>query len=282
MRASVFEEAISGTRQQLGDAEQICARSTKQPPLPGPTSTLERIAHFRARRRPQTRTAYSSTPPDETDHSRLQRRHRQWSPYHLFKVDDDILIDAGTGITTLTLDELLAIDHVVLTHAHLDHVLACRCCSMPWAKAHHARCRACVARGARSPVCAYVRLHLWPDFREIPSADSPGGALRSWQMSEQTDPWHTHFTPLPVTTWCQLRHPGQRNRWQPVFSGDTTSSEAFTERSTPSPTCVTSLSKHHSKMPLPISPRHPSITGRIHWQRNCRNCVCGRKSGSPT
>ena len=39
------------------------------------------------------------------------------------QVDDDILIDAGTGITTLSFEQLLAIDHVFITHSHLDHVL---------------------------------------------------------------------------------------------------------------------------------------------------------------
>jgi ribonuclease BN (tRNA processing enzyme) len=38
-------------------------------------------------------------------------------------VDDDILIDAGSGITTLSLEQLEAVEHVFITHAHLDHVL---------------------------------------------------------------------------------------------------------------------------------------------------------------
>lgn len=41
-----------------------------------------------------------------------------------FLIDSDILIDAGTGVGDLTLDEMVRIDHVFLTHAHLDHVAA--------------------------------------------------------------------------------------------------------------------------------------------------------------
>ena len=37
-------------------------------------------------------------------------------------VDDDVLIDAGTGIGDLALAELQPIRHVFLTHAHLDHI----------------------------------------------------------------------------------------------------------------------------------------------------------------
>lgn len=36
-------------------------------------------------------------------------------------IDDDILIDAGTGVGDLSLEELRGIRHVFLTHAHLDH-----------------------------------------------------------------------------------------------------------------------------------------------------------------
>ena len=39
-------------------------------------------------------------------------------------VDHDILIDAGTGLSDLPLDELAAIDHVFITHSHLDHIAA--------------------------------------------------------------------------------------------------------------------------------------------------------------
>jgi ribonuclease BN (tRNA processing enzyme) len=37
-------------------------------------------------------------------------------------VDDDILIDAGTGVGDLSITELARIEHVFITHSHLDHV----------------------------------------------------------------------------------------------------------------------------------------------------------------
>ncbi len=37
-------------------------------------------------------------------------------------VDDDVLIDCGTGVGDLTLAELQRVRHVFLTHSHLDHV----------------------------------------------------------------------------------------------------------------------------------------------------------------
>ena len=39
-----------------------------------------------------------------------------------FLVDDDILLDAGTGVGDLSLEALAKIDHIFVTHSHLDHV----------------------------------------------------------------------------------------------------------------------------------------------------------------
>ena len=37
-------------------------------------------------------------------------------------LDDDVLIDAGTGVGDLSISALASIDHVFLTHSHMDHV----------------------------------------------------------------------------------------------------------------------------------------------------------------
>ena len=37
-------------------------------------------------------------------------------------LDHDILIDAGTGVGDLLMSELALIDHIFVTHSHMDHV----------------------------------------------------------------------------------------------------------------------------------------------------------------
>ncbi|ARU31378.1 3',5'-cyclic-nucleotide phosphodiesterase [Sulfuriferula sp. AH1] len=84
-------------------------------------------------------------------------------------VDDDILIDAGSGVTRLSLAQLAAIDHVFITHSHLDHIL-----SLPLLLDS-------VGAMRNRPVTVYaidgvleiLRQHIfnwrvWPDFSEIP------------------------------------------------------------------------------------------------------------------
>ena len=37
-------------------------------------------------------------------------------------IDNDVLIDCGTGVGDLSLEELGSIKHIFLTHGHLDHI----------------------------------------------------------------------------------------------------------------------------------------------------------------
>src|SRR5690606_14107726 len=37
-------------------------------------------------------------------------------------LDDDVLIDAGTGVGDLSVQQLAQIDHIFVTHSHMDHV----------------------------------------------------------------------------------------------------------------------------------------------------------------
>jgi ribonuclease BN (tRNA processing enzyme) len=39
-----------------------------------------------------------------------------------FLVDNDILLDAGTGVGDLSIEQLIEIDHIFITHSHLDHI----------------------------------------------------------------------------------------------------------------------------------------------------------------
>ena len=41
-----------------------------------------------------------------------------------FLIDGQVLIDAGTGVGDLTLQEMAEVNAVFLTHSHLDHVAA--------------------------------------------------------------------------------------------------------------------------------------------------------------
>lgn len=91
-----------------------------------------------------------------------------------FLVDDDILIDAGTGVEDLTIAELTSIDHVFLTHSHLDHIAA-----LPLVvDSVGARRGKPLVVHALPETIAALKAHIfnwviWPDFTEIPHYDRP-------------------------------------------------------------------------------------------------------------
>jgi ribonuclease BN (tRNA processing enzyme) len=91
-----------------------------------------------------------------------------------FRLDADVLIDAGTGVFGLELEELVAIDQVFLTHSHLDHVVG-----LPLLvdSVAHLRQRPLVVH-AIAQTREVLQRHVfngqvWPDFTRIPDPRSP-------------------------------------------------------------------------------------------------------------
>ncbi|HNP34947.1 MAG TPA: 3',5'-cyclic-nucleotide phosphodiesterase [Woeseiaceae bacterium] len=90
-------------------------------------------------------------------------------------VDDDVLIDAGTGVGDLALSDLRSIRHVFLTHAHLDHIAGL---PMLVDTAFDTSFETPVTVYARPETLDALKSHLfndviWPDFGRLPSADNP-------------------------------------------------------------------------------------------------------------
>jgi ribonuclease BN (tRNA processing enzyme) len=95
-----------------------------------------------------------------------------------FLLDHDLLIDAGTGVGDLTLDELARIDHILLSHSHLDHVLAVGLLADSVARRRGAAGRAPIGVHALPATIEALRAHvfnglIWPDFSRLPDAAHP-------------------------------------------------------------------------------------------------------------
>ncbi len=144
-------------------------------------------------------------------------------------VDDDVLIDAGSGLTTLDFEQLAGIDHVFLTHAHLDHVLG-----LPLLLDSVGDLR-------RGPVTVHAlpevldtlsehlfNWKLWPDFRTIPSAAAPWLRFEALDFGASVTLAGRTFRPLPashVVPACAVQVAAAAGSL--VFSGDTAHSPAL-------------------------------------------------------
>jgi cAMP phosphodiesterase len=90
-------------------------------------------------------------------------------------IDNDVLIDAGTGIGDLALEDIDSIRHVFLTHAHLDHVAGLPMLADSVFDEHF---EVPLTVYARKETLKALRDHLfngviWPDFARLPSAENP-------------------------------------------------------------------------------------------------------------
>jgi ribonuclease BN (tRNA processing enzyme) len=93
-----------------------------------------------------------------------------------FLLGQHVLIDAGTGVGDLSLDELARIDHVFLTHSHLDHVLGVGL--MADSVSRRRAGRGPITVHALPETIAALQQHIfngvvWPDFSRLPSAEAP-------------------------------------------------------------------------------------------------------------
>ena len=146
-----------------------------------------------------------------------------------FLLDEDVLIDAGTGVGDLTLDEMARVDHILLSHSHLDHVLAIGLLADSVTRRRIAAQRPPVQVYALPATLAALRAHIfngviWPDFTRLPSAEQPVLALVAIEVGQVVQAGSHHIEVLsaahtvPAVGFAVLG-PGDAGAW--VFTGDT-------------------------------------------------------------
>jgi ribonuclease BN (tRNA processing enzyme) len=154
-----------------------------------------------------------------------------------FLIDTDLLVDAGTGVGDLRLDEMAAIDDIVLTHCHLDHVAA-----LPLMLDAVASLRSRPLRvHALRPTIEALRAHvfnnvIWPDFEGIPSPEAPFLSFHAIEVGQSLRlgsraPKQIEVLPAVHTVpacGVAVRPAAGGAYW--VFSGDTERNAAFWER----------------------------------------------------
>jgi ribonuclease BN (tRNA processing enzyme) len=141
-----------------------------------------------------------------------------------FLVDHDMLLDGGTGVGDLSLAELALIDHVFVTHSHLDHIA-----SIPLLVDT-------VGDMRNRPITVYateatltiLRNHIfnwaiWPDFTEIPDPDRPFMRFQPVRVGETLEVGGRRITPLPANhTVPAVGYQFDSGAASLVFTGDTT------------------------------------------------------------
>jgi ribonuclease BN (tRNA processing enzyme) len=91
-----------------------------------------------------------------------------------FLIDNQILIDAGTGVGDLTLAEMAGIEAVFLSHSHLDHVAALPLMVDAVASQRTQSLKVYALEGTIAALRAHIFNDIiWPDFSRIPTVSAP-------------------------------------------------------------------------------------------------------------
>lgn len=138
-------------------------------------------------------------------------------------VDSDILIDAGTGVADLSLAELAQIDHVFVTHSHLDHIA---CLPLLVDTVGEMRNRPLTVHASEACI-EILRNHIfnwavWPDFTEIPSSEAAFLNFATLHTGTTVELNGRRIVPLPANhTVPAYAFQLDSGRTSLVFSGDT-------------------------------------------------------------
>lgn len=157
-----------------------------------------------------------------------------------FLVDDDTLIDAGTGVGDLSLDELLRIERIFLSHSHLDHVLAVGLLADSVARRRTAAGRAPISVHALPETLDALRRHvfngvIWPDFSRLPDPQRAVLRFESMAVGDRLELGTRRLEVLPALHTVPAVGFALSNAAAPaagawVYSGDTGPNEALWQR----------------------------------------------------
>jgi ribonuclease BN (tRNA processing enzyme) len=147
-----------------------------------------------------------------------------------FLVNGTTLLDAGTVTGALTGPEQLKVEHVLISHSHLDHLIGLAFLAEALSSRDTIRP---VTVASLEPVVDALRTAVfnnvvWPDFARIPSPDTPVLRYRALVEEAEQRVGELWVTPVGVNhtvpTAGFIVHDGSRGF---IYSGDTAPTEAL-------------------------------------------------------
>ena len=108
-----------------------------------------------------------------------------------YLLDEDILLDAGTGVGDLTLAEMRQLRHIFITHSHMDHIASIPLLVDTLFSDLNNHQKPLIVH-ARAETIATFQNHIfnweiWPDFTELPTKKSPVLEFRPMRPGEVVD-----------------------------------------------------------------------------------------------
>jgi ribonuclease BN (tRNA processing enzyme) len=148
-----------------------------------------------------------------------------------FLIDDDLLIDAGTGLGDLPLNQMTGIRHIFLTHSHMDHVVGLPLLADSMFGVHDEP----VVVHAQEKTIEAIKKHIfnwviWPDFSELPTPERPSIQFQAMKPGDKVSIRSREIEMIPVNhTVPGVGYCVSSRRANVAFSGDTTTNDTLWE-----------------------------------------------------
>jgi len=148
-----------------------------------------------------------------------------------FLIDDDLLIDAGTGLGDLPLNHMTGIRHIFLTHSHMDHVAGLPLLADSMFGVHDEP----IVVHAQEKTIKALKAHIfnwviWPDFSELPNKENPSIRFEIMNPGEKVTIRSREIEMIPVNhTVPGVGYCVTSRRACIAFSGDTTTNDTLWE-----------------------------------------------------
>ncbi len=147
-------------------------------------------------------------------------------------IDEDILIDCGTGVGNLSVEEMRKLRHVFLTHTHLDHIATLPLLVDTLFNDLHDRP---LVIHALEESMEIIKQHIfnwqiWPDFFELPDKSRPSIEFQAMSAGETRELQGRTIEMIPVNHSVPgVGYRIQNDTGSFAFSGDTTTNDTLWE-----------------------------------------------------
>lgn len=147
-------------------------------------------------------------------------------------INDKILIDAGSGVGDLTLDEMAQIEHVFITHSHIDHTaflpLLVDSIFSQITSPITVHSQAVTIQAIRDHIFNWI---IWPDFSALPNPESPVLKFSAMKPDDERRVDEVLFHMIEVNhTVPAVAYRIENNGKSVAFSGDTSTNDTLWER----------------------------------------------------
>lgn len=147
-------------------------------------------------------------------------------------VGEHVLVDAGTGVCDLPLEALLKIDHVFITHAHLDHIAALPLLLDSALGLREQPITVHAHPGTIEALKTHIfNWEIWPDFNQIPNRERPFLQYAALESGQSVASLGVVITALPANHVVPaLGYQIEGSERSLVFTGDTAGTADFWQR----------------------------------------------------